>query len=255
MKQRIIAFANQKGGVGKTTTAVNLASGLAAAGKKICLVDLDPQFNATQNFGVDGEALEKTVFDILVDGAELKDVVIKIRDGLDLVPSSILLSGAEVQLAPMIGGEMKLKRALSKALDYDYILIDCPPSFGKLAINGLTAAQEVVVPVQTQYFSFKGMSQLMDSITMVQDNVNPVLRISGIVCTQYDSRRSLDKVIAEDLERKFPDIVFKTKIRTNTKLAEAPAISKDIFEYDPTSAGAKDYMDLCNEVMAMEGRG
>lgn len=253
MAQRIIAFANQKGGVGKTTTVVSLAAKMAALGKKVCVVDMDPQGNATTNLGIKGDELEITAYDMLVKNAPLNKVVIKLRENLDVIPANIGLASAEVELATLAGKDVRLKKALAQGSNYDYILIDAPPSLNQLTLNALTAAKEVIVVVQTQVFSFLGLAKLTETIEMVREYTNPDLNMSGVVCTLYREQRNLNRNIAEQLRENFGNVVFKTPIRENVKLAEAPMVGQDIFSYDPTCAGAQDYAALCDEILAIEG--
>lgn len=252
MKQRVIAFANQKGGVGKTTTVVSVAAGLAKMGRRVCLCDLDPQANATEAVGINPDGQDKSIFDLMLNSTPIDEVLMKVAENFFIIPSNIELAGAEVALANLAGKDARLKKALEQAHDFDYILIDCPPSLGQLTLNGLTAAKEIIVPLQAEFFSYKALSRLIETIDTVKQYTNPDAFISGIICTFYREQRTLNKSIDELLRENFGTTVFKTKIRDNIKLAETPSVGKDIFAYSPSSQGAEDYTNLCKEIAAME---
>jgi len=251
---RIISFANQKGGVGKTTTVQNVGAGLAMMGKRVLLVDLDPQGNLTEGNGIDPDSLKFTTFDLLLNGTPPSEIVQQITENLFILPANIELAGAEVALANLAGKDSRLSKALEQVKDMDIILIDCPPSLGQLTLNGLTAATEIIVPVQTEFYSYKGLRRLKETIDTVKMYTNPKAEISGIVCTFYRDNRNLNKQVEEGLVANFGDRVFKTKIRDSIKLAETPAAGQNIFDYQAKSQGADDYMELCKEILSMEGR-
>lgn len=251
---RRIAFVNQKGGVGKTTTVQNVGAGLARIGRRVLIIDLDPQANLTEGYGVNPDEVEKSVYNLLMGTDVLPAVAVKINENLMLAPACIDLAGAEVELLSLPGKEHRLRKALETVLDYDYILIDCPPSLGQLTLNGLTAAQEVIIPIQSQFYAFKALKKLIETVDMVKQWSNPELEISGIVATLYDARKSLSKDVVAQLQEYFGDKLFKTLIRDNTKLAETPAAGQDVFTYAANSMGAWDYKALCDEVAAMEAR-
>lgn len=246
---RIIALANQKGGVGKTTTAVNLGAALAAGGARVLLVDLDPQGNATSHLGYDKRTLKRSVYDLLVNQVELDQVtLITRRPRLDLVPAAPALAGAEIEMVGMLAREHLLGRALDGArAQYDYILIDPPPSLGLLTVNALTAADLVLIPVQTEYMALEGLSQLVNTIELVRDRLNPRLRIGGLLLTMYDVRTNLAAEVADEVRRHFPGLVFNTVIPRNIRLSEAPSYGETIYEYDPRSAGAVAYARMAEE--------
>ena len=247
---RIIAIANQKGGVGKTTTCVNLASSLAALERKTLLVDLDPQGNATSGLGIDGDSLKKTVYEALIDKISVREAVIETEISfLKLLPSNIRLSGAQIELVSMIARERKLQEAL-RDLDseYDYIFIDCPPSLGILTLNALTAAKSVLIPIQCEYYALEGVGKLLNSIRLVQKNLNSNLVIEGILLTMYDSRLNLSNQVLDEVRMYFEDRVYSTVISRNVKLSEAPSFGKPILLYDILSKGAKAYIQLAKEV-------
>jgi chromosome partitioning protein len=246
--KHVIAVLNQKGGVGKTTTTINLAAYLARAGKSVLVCDIDPQGNTTSGLGVDKHALDTTLYDILFSRAETSNTIKEIgSQGLFLLPANANLAAAEVELVGAQQREYKLKKALDQ-LDYDYILIDCPPSLGLLTINALTAAQEVLIPVQAEYYALEGLSQLLSVITQVRQGLNPSLDILGVVVTLYDSRTSLSEQVKAEIEKHFGDKVFKTVIPRNVRLAEAPSFGKTIVEHDKWSKGARAYKALAREV-------
>ncbi len=247
---RIIAIANQKGGVGKTTTCVNLASSLAALERKILLVDMDPQGNATSGLGIDGDSLEKTVYDTLIEKISVREAIIETEISfLKLLPSNIRLSGAQVELISMIARERKLLEALQELdSEYDYIFIDCPPSLGILTLNALTAAKSVLIPIQCEYYALEGVGQLLNSIRLVQKNLNSNLVIEGILLTMYDSRLNLSNQVLDEVRMYFEDRVYSTVISRNVKLSEAPSFGKPILLYDILSKGAKAYIQLAKEV-------
>jgi len=245
---KIIALVNQKGGVGKTTTAVNLADGLSRRGAKVLLIDLDPQSNATYSLGIQSHTLEGTVYEMLKNEASFPDVVIK-RGGFDLVPSSLGLATADLTLSGLPGRENLLKDALSNVEGYDFILIDCPPSLGLLTLNALTYAREVIISIQTEFLALQGVRQLWETVEMVKRRLNDSLEITGVVCTRYDSRRNLNQDIAAHVREFFKEKVFNTMIRENVALGEAPSYGKTIFEYKPRSHGATDYGALCDEIL------
>ncbi|MBP5492099.1 MAG: ParA family protein [Clostridiales bacterium] len=247
----VISIVNQKGGVGKTTTAVNLGAFLAKKHKKVLILDLDPQGNATSGYGFDKTALENTVYDLLVNEEEIANVIVPTNvKNVDMCPTNINLAGAEVELVSAISRETILKRALEPVADkYDYIIIDCPPSLGLLTINALAACEGVIVPIQGEYYALEGLTQLIDTINMIKKKLNPVIGILGVVITMHDSRTQLTKQVVEEVKNYFGDKVFNTFIPRNVRLAEAPSYGKTIDEYDAKSKGSLAYQALANEVI------
>jgi chromosome partitioning protein len=258
---RIIAMMNQKGGVGKTTTTVNLGAALAEAGQRVCLVDMDPQAHLTINYGIEPRGEHCSLYDVLVDGKGFLEAVQNVGRGIAVVPSSIDLAAAEVELVAVLGREMILKRRLDVTVhDFDYMLLDCPPSLGLLTINALAVADDVIIPMQPHFLALQGVGKLLETVALVNRRMNPRLKVSGIALTMFDSQTKLSGEVVEDL-CKFIDSangqdlpwsgakVFKTRIRRNIKLAECPSFGKTIFQYEPTSNGATDYRALAREVM------
>jgi len=247
-----IACVNQKGGVGKTTTVVNLATSLALSGRRILVVDLDPQGNATSGFGIDKSTIDRSMYGALVDGIPLRDVVIpNVIDGLSLAPSAIELSGAEVELVSL----ERRDRRLSKALDgvegtYDWILIDGPPSLGLLTVNALTAADAVLIPIQCEYYALEGLTQLTATVNLVRDHLNPGLEINGVVLTMYDARTNLSAEVAAEVRRHLASAVYDTVIPRSVRLSEAPSYGQPIALYRPDSRGAEAYAALAAEFIA-----
>ena len=260
---RVIALMNQKGGVGKTTTTVNLGAALAELGKRVCLIDLDPQAHLTINYGVEPSADVCSLYNMLVEGASFLEAVFKIDDNIALVPSSIDLAAAEVELVSVLGRETLLKKRLESAQhDFDFILLDCPPSLGLLTLNALAVADEVIIPMQPHFLALQGVAKLLETVQLVNKRINPKLKVSGIALTMYDSQTKLsNEVVAElnsfilqALGKPLPWAgarIFKSKIRRNIKLAESPSFGKHIIAYEPTSNGAADYRALAREVIAM----
>jgi chromosome partitioning protein len=251
-----IACANQKGGVGKTTTVVNLGSYLALAGERVLVVDLDPQGNATSGLGLDRTAIEGSVYDAVIDGAHLSGLTVQGPiPGLHVVPSAIALAGAEVELAPVEGRERRLARLLANtAVEYDYILVDCPPSLGLLTVNALTAADSVLIPLQCEYYALEGLTQLLATLDLIRDHLNPDLAIKGIVLTMYDGRTNLAAEVAAEVRRHLGDRVFQTVIPRNVRLSEAPSHGLPISRYAPDSTGAVAYAALAAEFRTRDRR-
>lgn len=243
-----IALINQKGGTGKTTTAINAGAGLAAMGKSVLLIDLDPQANLTQSVGIRSQGLTRTVYELLKGETTIEAAAIK-RGGLKVIPSTLDLSGAEIELSATAGREVLLREALDGLKGFDYILIDCPPSLGLLSLNALTTAQEVYIPMQTEYLALQGLSRLIEVVEIVRKRLNRGLEISGIIATRFDSRKNLNREVVEKIRGYFGSKVFKTVIRDNIALAEAPSYAQTIFEYAPRSYGAEDYLSLCKEII------
>ncbi len=251
-----IACANQKGGVGKTTTVVNLATYLALAGERVLVIDLDPQGNATSGLGVERGAAERSVYDGVIDEATLEELVVPTAvEGLLLVPSSISLAGAEVELAPLSQRERRLARLLEPIRDeYDYVFLDCPPSLGLLTVNALTAADSVLVPIQCEYYALEGLSQLIATINLIRDHLNPDLAIKGVVLTMYDARTNLSAEVAAEVRRHLGTAVFDTIVPRSVRLAEAPSYGQPIAVYEPESRGAEAYRSLAAEILKRDGR-
>jgi chromosome partitioning protein len=261
---RIIALMNQKGGVGKTTTTVNLGAALAELGKRVCLVDLDPQAHLTINYGVEPSSDICSLYNMLVDGASFLEAVFKIDDNIALVPSSIDLAAAEVELVSVLGRETLLKKRLDAAQhDFDFILLDCPPSLGLLTLNALAVADEVIIPMQPHFLALQGVAKLLETVQLVNKRINPKLKVSGIALTMFDSQTKLSNEVVAELNSFILDAlgkplpwanarIFKSKIRRNIKLAESPSFGQHIIAYEPNSNGAADYRALAREVAAME---
>ena len=251
---RVYALANQKGGVGKTTTAVSLCAYLASVGKRILLVDIDPQANATSSLGIDKNALAHSVYDVLVSArAGSSTTVVTSERGLDLLPSSPALAGADIELVEMAGREAKLKQALKPMRDhYDFILIDTPPSMGLLTVNALVAADGVIIPVQCEYLPLEGLTQLLQTIELVRRNLNPQLIIRGLLMTMYDPRTNLAREVVQEVRRHFPQKTFQAIIPRSVKLSEAPSYGEPIGRYAPDSSGAQAYNAFGQEFLATE---
>ena len=251
---RIIAVANQKGGVGKTTTAINLSACLAEQGEKVLVIDMDPQGNTTSGFGVDKNDLDDTIYELLIGESDVQECIIKnVMENLSLIPSNVNLSGAEIELIGVDHKEYILRKQIHPLRDqYDFIIIDCPPSLSILTINSMTTADSVLVPIQCEYYALEGLSQLMHTITLVKKRLNPELEMEGVVYTMFDARRNLSLQVVENVRANLKENVYNTIIPRNVRLAEAPSHGMPINLYDPRSAGAESYRMLAEEVRNRE---
>lgn len=251
---KVIAIFNQKGGVGKTTTNVNLSACLAGKGKKICVIDIDPQGNTTSGLGIKKSTLEFSIYDIIVNEVDIKEVIIPTDyENLDIIPSSVQLAGAEIELATMINRELKLKETIDSIRDrYDYIFVDCPPSLGLLTINSLAAVDSVLIPIQCEYYALEGVSQLMNTIQLVKRNLNTSLEIQGVVLSMFDGRTNLSIQVVDEVKNYFKGKVYTTVIPRNVRLAEAPSFGQPVIYYDEKSKGAEAYVELAEEFLDLE---
>lgn len=248
---RIIAIANQKGGVGKTTTAINLSACLAEKGQKVLAIDMDPQGNMTSGLGVDKDEAEKTIYDMIIGQAGIEEVIQKeVMENLDILPTNIDLSAAEIELIGVENKEFIVQKEVHKVRDrYDFVVIDCPPSLSMLTINAMTTADSVLVPIQCEYYALEGLSQLIHTVELVKERLNPVLEIEGVVFTMYDARTNLSLQVVENVKDNLEQNIYKTIIPRNIRLAEAPSYGMPINKYDSKSAGAESYMRLADEVI------
>lgn len=248
---RIIAIANQKGGVGKTTTAINLSACLAEKGQKVLAIDMDPQGNMSSGLGLDKNSVEKTIYDLIIGESEVEEVLQKnALENLDILPANVDLSAAEIELIGIDEKEYIVKKAIEKIKDaYDYVIIDCPPSLSMLTINAMTTADSVLVPIQCEYYALEGLSQLIHTVELVKERLNPVLEIEGVVFTMYDARTNLSLQVVENVKDNLQQNIYKTIIPRNIRLAEAPSYGMPINQYDAKSAGSDSYRRLADEVM------
>lgn len=249
---KVIAVTNQKGGVGKTTTSVNLGASLASLGKRVLLIDIDPQGNTTSGIGINKADVKHCIYDVVINDVDPFDAMLPTRvENLSIIPATIQLAGAEIELVPIMSREVRLRRAVQSLRgSFEYILIDCPPSLGLLTVNALTAADSVLIPIQCEYYALEGLSQLLNTIRLVQKHLNTRLQIEGVLLTMFDARTNLAIQVVEDVKKYFREKVYKTIIPRNVRLSEAPSHGMPVIQYDPRSRGAEVYMDLAREVVA-----
>jgi len=254
---KVIAIANQKGGVGKTTTAVNLSACLAYKGKNVLIIDIDPQGNTTSGLGIDKKKIDRSIYDVLINDEDIESTLLDTPiENLKLCPSNIQLAGAEIELVSVISRETRIKSVVSEIRDkYDFIIIDCPPSLGLLTINALTAADTILVPIQCEYYALEGLSQLMNTVKLVQKHLNPSLDVEGVVLTMFDARTNLSIQVVEEVKKYFRNKVYRTIIPRNVRLSEAPSYGLPIILYDPKSKGAECYLELADEVIEYSEEG
>ena len=252
--KEVMAVVNQKGGVGKSTTAINLGASLVELGKKVLLIDIDPQGNASSGVGLNKKEIEKCIYDVLVNDCSLEEVIVNTElINFDLVPATLELAGAEIELVSKLSREERLKQAFQKnSLEYDYVLIDCPPSLSLLTLNALTAADSILVPIQCEYYALEGLSQLLSTIELVKGNLNQNLELGGVVLTMYDARTNLSQQVRDEVNNYFEEQVYETIIPRNVRLSEAPSFGQPINLYDNSSTGAKAYLSLAKEVVDSE---
>ncbi len=252
--KNVRSIVNQKGGVGKSTTAVNLGACWAHFGFNVLLIDIDPQGNSTSGVGVNKQELDQSIYDLLIEEATLSQVVVETnREGLYLLPATLDLAGAEIELVSTISREMRLKKGLEDQLvDFDFVLIDCPPSLGLLTLNALTASESVLIPIQCEYYALEGLSQLLKTIRLVRRNLNPCLDIEGVIMTMFDARTNLSQNVIEEVKKYFEEKVYETVIPRNVRLSEAPSFGKPVIDYDRSCKGAESYLQLAKEVIGLE---